>query len=417
MKKYFILVAAALVALAACSKMEVSETTPQKEITFEIAKYSAQTKAGENTALNAELVNGNSITSFYTNAWYYTDGEATSQRYMTNQEVRYIAGNSTTSAKWAPYGRTYFWPKTGWINFFSYAGAPAPTAVAENTLTYGTTSNPLTIGTGANVLIADAAYKYNDNNPTPDDPYYHMSTTNEGTVGEGVPTLFRHALAKLTVDVKFDATGIENKYTFDVDVLSASVKVNNKGSLAVAFTPQNTKGTVKWSTPASTDKIGWVPSSAAYVAIDAPSTAIEKSFTANPATSDITAQGGKVVGSAENTPLVLINENTVMPQEMVNPDDDTKQATLSISYKLKTTYTDGENSDSITETVTLTDIPMVNFKYNGTNNTPTAIEQWNMNTKYTYHITIKPGGVVLFDPAVEPWVVETNEPVYTYPED
>ena len=411
MKKLFFLAATALIALTACTKIDSLETTKQKEITFEIAKYTTQTKAGNGeTALNSELVNGNAITSFYTNAWYYTSADASAQRYMTNQEVRYTAGDATTAAKWAPYGRTFFWPKTGWINFFSYAGAPTPTAVDENTLTYGTTSSPLTIGTGANVLIADAAYAYNDNNPTPNDPYYHMATTNEGQVNEGVPTLFRHALSKLTLDIKFDATGIEDKYTFDVDILSASVKVNNQGSLAVAFTPQTTKGTVQWSTPTSSDKIGWVPANVEYVAIDAPSTAISGTLAATP---DISAQGGKVVGSSENTPLVLINENTVMPQLMENPDDATKFATLTLRYKLRTTY-NGTVSDEIIEEVPVENVPLTNFKYDNSG-TPTAITEWDMNTKYIYHITLKPGGVVLFDPAVEPWVVEANEPVYTYP--
>lgn len=412
MKKLFFLAATALIALTACTKIDSLETTKQKEITFEIAKYVTQTKAGDNTALNAEKVDGNAITSFYTNAWYYTSADATAQRYMTNQEVRYTAGDATTAAKWAPYGRTFFWPKTGWINFFSYAGAPTPTAVAENTLTYGTTSSPLTIGTGANVLIADAAYAYNDNNPTPNDPYYHMATTNEGQVNEGVPTLFRHALSKLTLDIKFDATGIEDKYTFDVDILSASVKVNNQGSLAVAFTPQTTKGTVQWSTPTSSDKIGWVPYNTEYVVINAAETSYAGSFENN--TTDITAQGGKIVGSAENTPLILINENTVMPQAMVNPDDDTKFATLTLRYKLRTTYTNGTTSDVIEEVVPVENVPLTNFKYDNSG-TPTAITEWDMNTKYIYHITLKPGGVVLFDPAVEPWVVEANEPVYTYP--
>ena len=37
-----------------------------------------------------------------------------------------------------------------------------------------------------------------------------------------------------------------------------------------------------------------------------------------------------------------------------------------------------------------------------------------MNTKYLYHIIIKPNEPIIFDPAVETWVAETNEPEYTY---
>ena len=405
MKKYFIFAAAALVALAACSKVETDETASQREITFELAKYSTQTKANE-TALNSEMVNGNAITDFYTNAWYHPNATDAAQAYMVDQRISFIAGNATTAAKWAPNGRTYFWPKTGYINFFSYAGAPAPTAKAENSLTYGTAASPLTIGTGANILIADAAYAYSDNNTDNDDPIWHKDY-----VAEGVPTLFRHALAKLTLDVRFDATGIENKYTFDVDVISASVKVNNQGYLDIAYTPQTTKGTAHWSTPASTEKIGWVPANVEYVAIDAPSTAISGTLEAE-ATPDIHCVGGTVTGKAVNTPLVLINENTVMPQAM------TDNAVLNITYKVRTTYTDNDNpslNTTITEQVPLTNVLLTKFKYNN-NNTLTPINSWEMNTKYTYHITIRPGGVVLFDPAVEPWTVYANEPNYTYPE-
>lgn len=402
MKKYIIFAAAALVALAACSKVEVPETASQREITFELAKYSSQTKAGE-TALNSETVNGNAITDFYTNAWYHANATDAAQAYMIDQKVSFTAGDASTAAKWAPYGRTYFWPKTGWINFFSYAGAPAPTAKAENSITYGTTTSPLTIGTGDNVLIADAAYRYSDNNTANDDPYYHKDY-----VAEGVPTLFRHALAKLTVDVKFDATGIEDKYEFDVDVVSASVKVNNKGSLAVEYTPLDAKGTAKWSTPAETNKIGWVPADVAYVAIDAPSTAISGTLEDTP---DIHCVGGTVTGSAVNTPLILIDENTVMPQAM------TDNAVLNITYRLRTKYTDSANpsqNTTITEQVPLANVKLTEFKYNASG-TMTPISEWDMNTKYTYHITLKPAGVVLFDPAVEPWVVEANQPNYTYP--
>ena len=46
MKKYFILAAAAIVAMAACSKMENDYTSvPDKKISFEVASYLAQTKA------------------------------------------------------------------------------------------------------------------------------------------------------------------------------------------------------------------------------------------------------------------------------------------------------------------------------------------------------------------------------------
>ena len=55
MKKYFIIAAAALVASAACTKTEIdfNVNDPGNKIGFEVANYTAQTKAN-NSLTNAE---------------------------------------------------------------------------------------------------------------------------------------------------------------------------------------------------------------------------------------------------------------------------------------------------------------------------------------------------------------------------
>ena len=52
MKKYIIIVAAAIAAMA-CSKVDVNDATPDRKITFEVASYTAQTKAH---SLNSENI-------------------------------------------------------------------------------------------------------------------------------------------------------------------------------------------------------------------------------------------------------------------------------------------------------------------------------------------------------------------------
>ena len=44
MKKFFIIAAAALVAITACTKIEDIDTAPAKKITFQAASYVPQTK-------------------------------------------------------------------------------------------------------------------------------------------------------------------------------------------------------------------------------------------------------------------------------------------------------------------------------------------------------------------------------------
>ena len=127
MKKILILTAiAALAVSAACTKVET--ITPDQAISFEVAKYMPLTRA-YNSLLD-ETAAGSDIDRFFTNAWYH-DGAAGfgAQRFMTDQAI--VPDNASDPTKWSPSGRNYFWPKTGSINFFSYAGSPVPTAKAE----------------------------------------------------------------------------------------------------------------------------------------------------------------------------------------------------------------------------------------------------------------------------------------------
>ena len=76
--------------------------------------------------------------------------------------------------------------------------------------------------------------------------------------------------------------------------------------------------------------------------------------------------------------------------------------TFSMSYKLAYSYDGGT---PIQENVTVSNVKLTEFA--------PSISAWAMNTIYTYHVIIRPNKVVLFDPAVETWAPETDEPVYT----
>ena len=146
MKKYFIFAAAALVALAACNKIEKTEAV-DVPISFQVANFVGQTKAGES------LFPIDS--TFFTYSWFHENATAAAQAFMVGEEVKWQA----TPKQWAS-NRAYFWPKTGWLNFFSYTGYPRPSTVTEGSVKY---TNVAITDTTNDAMLASAAYRYSKN--------------------------------------------------------------------------------------------------------------------------------------------------------------------------------------------------------------------------------------------------------------
>ncbi len=363
MKKYFILAAAAIVAMAACSKMENDYTSvPDKKISFEVASYLAQTKAAgdASTSLNAE-----GYTTFNTYANFFPENGDV-QAYMTNVAVNFTAG---TPNVWAP-ARDYYWPKTGWINFYSYAGSQAPTITFDSGKTTATAAyTDKTIGAADNFLLADAALKQNGNRQD----YVGISG-----VAEGVPTLFRHQLAKLDFKIKLATTDAKKSASnsFKVTVLNAGTNVSNikadsKGSLTLTNTVDGTTSahTLVWS-----DVKVWTPSA----------TPVIETMDFN------TVAMTLPVNTKEINEVSLLDARTIMPQALDTDND------FTLTYKVET-FCDAES----TSVPYMTEIITVTGKIATLVNTITA---WNKNTKITYHISIDPiGNKITFDPAVEEW--------------
>ena len=346
MKKYMILAAAALVASVACTKVENNVTTPDQAIAFQVANYVPQTKSGEVKYEGTE---------FKTYAWFHpTSGDA--QSFMANETIKL---QNTDPAKWAS-DRTYFWPKTGYVNFFSYAGTPAP-AVTEGSATY----TGKTIAITDDALLASAAYRYSNSSANK----YGLQYGTANTDVTGVPTLFHHILSQVSVIVKFDATGItDTANKWDLTVNSLALNYDNKGSLTVNFTDPGSTGEA-W--PYDAAGVNWTPSGA---------------YTKLPATVNVgTVQ--TTTASNVSAGLTFFDAITVLPQAL------TDNATIDLNYTLKHYYNDVQQ---IYETVDLPGIKLTDF-------TVEAITAWNMNYKYTYTITIKPNNTVTFDPAVEAW--------------
>ena len=370
MKKFFVISAAALVALAACTKTEVANTTPDKAITFQVANYASQTQTkADDSHGHISLITDEGIDHFTTNAYYHTEGYTT-QGFMVDQVIEWRSATS----EWAPQGREYYWPKTGYINFFSYAGTQNPDTKAEGSITY----TNKTIATTDNILVADAAYGYSQSNPSA----IHAL---DG-VTAGVPTLFNHVLAKVLFDVVIDATAISDaNYSYKATINNAKLNYRNQGSLTINFAAPDFSSTVTPQTVAgNTTGIQWV---AAGTNVD---------LAQDSADIEVEAAAGAVTA----TPVTLISESAVLPQDI-----DATDVTFEMVYVFESTYDDGVNpANTVTETVTVPATALYDAAAVAASLAP-SITAWNMNTIYKYHIIIKPNEPIRFDPAVVTWAV------------
>ena len=217
MKKIILLAAAALV-MAACSK---TETGNGPEISFQITRY-AQTKASP-ADYKDEYLN----VPFGAYAWYKGVSAADNTGFMTNQKVSYASAQNI----WKPEGTTYYWPKTGSIDFICYApytadgvSAPAP-AITENSIAYANWN--VAANQGVDVMYADKAPGLSNNVQT-----YNYN---------GVPTLFHHALARVSfriraayLDKTDPDTGTKTRWEVTVNSIGVS-NVFSTGSLDLSL--------------------------------------------------------------------------------------------------------------------------------------------------------------------------------------
>ena len=399
MKKYLIPTLASLLALAACTKVApVAE--PQREISFQVANY-VQTKA------NVKFENAD----FGTYAWY--TGEAAADQtaaskaieFMINEKVGPVTSGEKTD--WRTVNNTFYWPKTGKLDFISYSpyatAAPALPAITENTITYTgyavgeLNENQVYTPNDVDLMYADKAVGKQANEGT----YSTISGTN------GVPTLFHHALAH--VSFKIQANFLEytdnsvgasnqatedqaagNKTTWKITVKSAELGgIYTKGNLKLDLNPDNGQS---WDKPADnvwTDLAEQVPFKFSMP-------------TATETTDGETAAAGIVLKADEATDLGTFGY--VIPQKLAD-----QAQTLTLVMDI---YTEMPNGVSFTQE---------NVKRTVELSKTSSIKSWAMNQKIVYTILVKPtygtdpdnpgdptDDIITFDPAVEDW-----EPIST----
>ena len=360
MKKYIILAAAAVMALAACTKVNTPEAN--REINFQVANR-IQTKA------TGVLYNNG---AFGTYAWFKGTDD-----FMVNEKVDLISG------VWKTADHTFYWPKTGSIDFISYSPfdgtsntAGTVPAVTSNSITY-------TDYTAADVdlMYADKVNCRSNVNEVTD-----SDTADSGY--EGVPTVFRHALAKLSFKIKAnfvtytDAT-TNTTTSWEVTVKSAKISgFKTKGSCALALNidgkswdkPVTTVGTVDYNVWTSLDG-----ASADQELVDATTYPTGVLLTTTP--KDLAAANGYVI------PQIL----------------EAGAQTLKLEIHIKTTLSNGKTiEEDYTPTIDIKDI--------------SSLKAWQMNENIVYTINIKPTAttatgsfddpndvIITFDPAVADW--------------
>lgn len=356
MKKYIIIAIAALAASAACSKVETVDL--QKEINFEVAKHALKTKA------NVKYENGN----FGTYSWFTAASGSDHASFMTNETVGLKDG------VWKTTVNTFYWPKTGNIDFISYSPFNGTNATAD--------SNPevdQTTITYTAITVDDVDYMYADKVTVLTTEGSTKDDVNDGIDSgyKGVPTIFRHALAKVSFQIK--ANFLEwgtapNKTTWKLTVQDLKIGgLYTKGDLHLTW-----NGT-EW-VPQDVNKIWENPS--------------EKTLDQDLA--------DDIVLTTDYQDLAALTNPYVLPQALAA---DTQKVTL--KAKIETTLANGNKIlENFEKTFDLADI--------------SDLDYLQMNKNIVYKIQIKPTAnvstpdspedvTITYDPAVEDWDTVTSD--------
>ena len=358
MNKHIFYVAAACVALASCVKNEVRVNAPDKEITFQ----TVSTKAGTAFEKNKHFF---SYAYFLEKDKKWKDPDfASAKPYIDNALITYEPGTSAGKGYWAAE-KDYYWPKQGSLTFFAWT---------DNTI-HDPANNPApSVGTGATVSCAPNTGIKIENysvkgNPNKDilvaeiakDKRQNESVTEPGRDWDnGVPTVFRHALAK----VKFQVNKKTNysKVEFRVKKITLN-NVSTKGT----FTQGSPAESWRWSDQTEPDNLSVF-------------------------TGDVKVTETADAGTYNELPHSATDYHIVLPQTFNN---DTP--TLTIVYEIITSYVadDKKVTETVEETKALKDI------YKSTTSTTSTVK-WESKTKYVLKITLGLNEIY-WDPSIVDW--------------
>lgn len=344
MKQWYnnIAVLGILVSMAACTKVE--NTGAPDAIRYAVGSYAASTKASEYRSYE-------SLDNFQSKAFIHHNGAAAG-------EVFFNSAITWDGAAWTP-DRDYYWPKhpQSYINFVSWyahdgSANITPDVVTETSLDI----NTRTVGANDRILVADEAWLQRANSTTYFTP--------------GVPTLFRHVLSRVKVNMK--ATTLTDPeipgVTYEITLQSAKFQgIYQRGSMKLLNSALAETGTRAWYSSEAPTYL-WKTASgsnASDIEFVASNTSIGTSYAA------------------------ILAERTFMPQAIGN------------AIKMVLMYSVTTKSNGVA-TATENDIPATIIMNTIKNASDVAISQWLPNKIYTYNIAINPvGKEILLNPTVE----------------
>lgn len=234
MKKFFVIAAAALVALAACTKAEVNDFEYQKsrEINF-VTVANKATKAPLTGTVYPSTAPSFGVFAYYlaSGSWSTSAANSTAAVYMNDVKVSF----SDSLDIWAP-SSTYYWPLEGSLTFIAYSPDTCATAAFANDGTLTLTN--FTVKTDVPNQI-DLMYSSLNADKTANESYYVDTTTSKNSQtapgsNKGVNIKFKHALAQVIFKAKTADEVYDAGMSFKIDTI-----VVNAASTATSMTVTN----------------------------------------------------------------------------------------------------------------------------------------------------------------------------------
>lgn len=354
MKKTQLILAAALVAFAACTKENVNLAV--NEFDNEIGFNAVNRKAVRS---NDAIISGTTYATdntFKVWGWQseaadfseFADDDASN--FMSNLTISYCGGPQSRANAWRNAEHYYYWPFTGAISFL----AIHPSTIAPSSTGWDATNDKPQAAINDYTIV-----------PATNETVDLMFATNEGTrnsvlAGDGkVALVFKHALAQIEVQVKTDADYTAD-VAFDID--------------SVVFHKIDLSGDVTYSN----DAIAWADNT----------TQTEDWVYYNTSLEDIVVTP-QVYGAAKlNIPQPAnFDASALDPGHAKYNAEDAVKATITIGYSMEQT-----GSDKISGTVTIADPFLSNVD-----------NAWEAGKKYNYTINFRLNEI-LFNPSVTDWV-------------
>ena len=334
-----------MVSFAACTRVE--NPVAEDRISYVVGRYA--TKASEYPEYRA----AEGLAQFSSKAFIHRLGDAAG-------EVFYESEITWDGAVWST-DRDYYWPKhpDTYINFVSwYASAGiTPTEITESNFRVSHE-----IAATDKLLVADEAWRQTANTTT-----YYTS---------GVPTLFRHLLTEVALNMSVTTTEDEtSRYAVSIQNVTLSGYYTT-GAMSLHNEDPGSTGTRKW-TSSGAPTLLWTPTSGTNT------------------TPLVILNNGNIALSTSTTSVMAMR--SFLPQAL--GDGVTLTILYTVENRKKSDNSLVSSENGIPATITLNKIK---------NTSSLAINQWVPNKRYTYSVAINPlSQEILLEPTLESdWTFE-----------